>query len=122
MRLLILLTRLDNHIMIKDTSELYRCYDDLNIRNKTRLLKSGSDIIEAAYSIEQDLAISRELQKYGDSTTWEVSQGFMALESLYDASYEHSREETIVWDIEKLRSEETLEELDEMLSPNVEGF
>lgn len=107
--------------MIRDTSELYENYDNLDIGDKTRLLRSGSDIIQAAYKIDDETANSQQLNRRCDSTSWEIGNTFRALERLYETEYEHSHEELIVWNLEKLRMEETLDDLDSMLSPESEN-
>lgn len=112
--------------MIEDAEALYEEYSELKLRDKTRLLRSGSDLIYAVNVLEKALATAYELSECCDnvnnSNAGDISNAFRTLERLYDAEYEHSNDEVIIWNLDKLREEETLEELDEILSPGAEGF
>lgn len=108
--------------MIRDTGDLTNEYHDLRLRDKNKLLSSGSDLIYAVNNYDGSLATSHELSNScgNNSNAEDLSKSFRALEHLYNAEYQHSEGEVITWNLDKLRGEDTLEELDEMLSPDLD--
>jgi len=111
--------------MTEDLETLYGEYSELEIRDKTQLLRSGSDLIYAVNELDRSLATAYELSECcedNNSNAGDISNAFRTLERLYGAEYEHSNDGVIIWNLDKLREEQTLEELDKMLSPGAEGF
>lgn len=110
--------------MVADIDELHKKYDDLELRDKNRLLRSGSDLISAIYELDKDLANAVELSEYcaDNSDADDLGNTFRSLERLYNADYERISGSPITWDLDKLREEDTLEELDRMLSPGLKEF
>ena len=110
--------------MVTDIDELHKEYDGLELRDKNRLLRSGSDLLYAVNNLDQALATADELSDYCDnnSNSDYLGNTFRSLERLYDADYERISSLPITWDLDKLREEDTLEELDRMLSPGLNEF
>lgn len=111
--------------MAINVGELHKRYNSLELREKNILLKSGSDLIYAVNRLDKTLATPNELvdcSDYDNSNAVDISNAFRTLEKLFDTEYERERGPPITWDLEKLREEDTLEELDDMLTPDIKSL